>query len=74
MKSHVVTTSTAFEDLFAFPFHKAMRSTLKSVRHKRRMRVAYLDVLSLNDHMLRDIGLNRGDVADAVFGTSQKAA
>lgn len=47
---------------------------INSLFRKASRRRIYADLLQLDDHMLRDIGLTRGDVHEIVSGRGAKAA
>lgn len=44
-------------------------SILSSLIRRAEKRRAYTDLLRLDDHLLRDIGLNRGDLHQMIAGT-----
>lgn len=45
-----------------------LRSWLDERRQRRRERLSMLELSRLDDHLLRDMGITRGDIRDAIRG------
>ena len=49
-----------------------LANTFSSLLRNRGRRKVYADLLRMDDHLLRDIGLTRSDVSDMIVGRGRK--